>query len=54
MDFFGDLGCLNSVNRIQHEYIHEFFHYRPFYSWNEGMSRSQSLEVSYDGSALFG
>ena len=32
MDFFEDLGWLNSVNRIQHEYIHEFFHYRPFYS----------------------
>lgn len=54
MDFFEDLGWLNSVNWIQHEYIYEFFHYRPFYSWNEGMSRSQSLEVSYDGSALFG
>ena len=54
MSSFEDLGWLNSVNRIQHEYIYEFFHCRPFYSWNEGMSRSQSLEVSYDGSALFG
>ena len=32
MDFFEDLGWLNSVNWIQHEYIYEFFHYRPFYS----------------------
>ena len=29
---FEDLGWLNSVNRIQHEYIYEFFHCRPFYS----------------------
>ena len=32
MNFFEDLGWLNSVNRIQHEYIYEFFHCRPFYS----------------------